>query len=131
MLVPAVLAAYIILPYALSFIAPDKISVEEITRIKYLFIALSAWYFLIAAESPFVLLVISARKSLLFIRTNTVCIIIIFSFCFLFKSYFGVFVLPLALFAGQVHNTVIYIKNALFIIESENNNGNNGVNIAV
>ncbi len=116
LMLPSVIIAYLFIPFVLNFIASKNINFDEIVRIKYIFAALSVWYLLLLVESPFVLIIVAARNSFLFIRTNTISIAIIFIICFLFKSYFSIYIIPLALVLGQLNNIFIYTKNAIRII---------------
>ncbi len=119
LMIPSVGIAYLVIPFALDFVSSKNIKMDEILRIKYIFAALSVWYLLLLVESPFVLIIVAARNSFLFIRTNTISITIIFIVSFLFKSYFGVYIIPLVLVLGQLNNIFIYTKNAIRIIGNE------------
>jgi hypothetical protein len=113
-----VIVSYLLIPYVLDLISSGTLTLNNIDLIKWIFIGLAVWFLIILIESAFTSVGIAAKKSSIFIFTNSIFIIIFFTLSFLFKNQVGVLIIPLAAVIGQLINFMLYSNFVLKIFGS-------------
>ena len=109
LLPPFIVVAAGVLPPLLGLIAGAGNLSDRIPLIRNLFLLLCAWLLMASIETPFVLIISAAKKSLVFIVVNTVNICIIASAIALLSRRIGIYSIPTALMIGQVANMAAFI----------------------
>lgn len=107
----SVFAVYLGFPLASHFLAYLKITPKDFHQIKFLFLMLAIWQFIIVAEIPFVGVGMAAKDSAIFISTNALFILIYFLGCLAGFSRLGIYAIPTAAIVGQLLNFYFYTRH--------------------
>jgi hypothetical protein len=84
--------------------------------IREMFLLLAFWNLILFWESPFDMIIITSKKSKIFIFVNSLFIMIYFTILFGLKKFFGVYSIFPAMIIAQSINFIFYSRYALKIL---------------
>lgn len=103
-------AIYAVLPFAFKVISSAHMEPADISVIRTMFLALSAWYLVGLLESAFVQVCIASNRSRVFIANNTVFVVSYFAAAWALGGVSGIYSIPFGLIAAQAVSLVLYYR---------------------
>lgn len=93
-----------------SILLGNKITINQLSIMHYLFLSLIPFYIVISFEIPFTQITIAMKKGVKILKINAMFLILYISVLLLSIKTLGVYAIPLAIFIAQAQNTALYIK---------------------
>jgi len=111
------LLLYFLIPTALRLVSSNHLAAKDTAYIQLLFLALSLWQLVVLVESPFVVVGVAAKKSGIFIITNSMFIAIYLITSLLLVKLVGIYAIPFGAAIGQIVNLVFYMSFCLTLLQ--------------
>ncbi len=92
------------------FLFSDKLSVDQIKVVFFLFVALLPFYLLMTIELPFTYITMAMKKGVMLLKTAIVFTLIYIVLILSGIKYLGIYAIPAGLLVAQIFNSAMYIK---------------------
>lgn len=108
----SVLVVYLVLPYALELVSSTSLALADISSIRAMFLALSAWYLVGLVESAYLQVCVAWRKGRVFALNNSIFVVLYLILALLARERIGIYAIPFGLVAAQLVSLWLYIRSS-------------------